>query len=85
MKFDYMDHTDDTVGWFFLEAITAEDRRRPGFVKELMDKKPYDVVLTINGRDVDFVDVIENWERQIDGMVERKAKRLAFPAARSSG
>lgn len=58
---------------FVLSAITLKG---PDFVKEVSDAKEVDIVITINGTEVDFEKVLEQWDAQMDRIVLEKAKEL---------
>ena len=60
--------------WFLINVITKCKLLEKGVVKPAPD--PIDVVMTVNGEEVDFLAVLDEIERQHERMVKEEAQEL---------
>ena len=67
---------DDFIGWFILHAVTKKD----GAINEITQNHKYgeyhDIVFTINGVELPFVETMEDFKSDFDNLVLSKAQDL---------
>lgn len=75
MKFRYDEHHDDLAGWALIHAIAKlTDEKLQAIVGDRQGE--HDVVLTLNGHEIDFVDVLRELDRQRDRQIAEAAEQL---------
>jgi hypothetical protein len=60
--------------WFLCHSEAKDKEKLWNLPKNQMNE----IVLTIGGVEVDFRDAIKELESQFDGMVEKRAKKIAY-------
>jgi hypothetical protein len=76
----HLDSNRDIVGWAFMRAMLKWQQDNPGVKHEdgsfYTETGILDICLTVNGEEVPFDDIIHEYERQMDSLIEQKAREL---------
>lgn len=65
---------DTILGHMVIECLTNTSMR---LCERVAEDKCCDVVLTVNGVEMNLEGFVRHWESQVNGMIERKARALA--------
>jgi hypothetical protein len=81
MKFTITeDNRDSLVSYFVMHCMGAMMKSNPEKTKALEDHwkehKEYDISFLVQGVEMDFPDLLNHWEKQVDDMVLRSARKL---------
>jgi DNA polymerase elongation subunit (family B) len=76
ITFSEITRRDSWTGWAILHAMIGKETEIFNEVRPVNEEKSFDVVMTINGVEVDFSTVMNRLQEQYDNCVGNKAREI---------